>query len=175
MKSTPTLMTVFALAGLLASSLYAGGDGEGREHKKRKGHRGKSMMHMLDMDQDGQVSKDEMMKHFSDVDANGDGLLSDEEFKAHRESKRGGMEKKRESMKDMSPEERFSKMDKNGNGSLEADEFPNKKIFEKIDADSSGGLSQEELKAFKGNMKERGSRRKGEGKKKTEGSDPVTF
>ena len=46
------------------------------------------------------------------------------------------------------PEERFKKMDKNADGKITADEFPNKETFDRIDADKDGAVTLEEMKAF---------------------------
>jgi Ca2+-binding EF-hand superfamily protein len=163
---------LLAVAGLVIGGLLAEGkeDRDKKERRGPKGHRNHGMM-MMDTDKDGFVSKVEMMNHFDQIDGDGDGLLSAEEMKAQREKMRGKMEKKMEEMKSMSPEERFSKMDKNGDGVVSKDEFPMERAFDKIDADKSGGLSQEELEAFKSKMKERGSRGERPDRKRGKGQD----
>lgn len=147
------LLSALALA-LAVSPALAGGK-EGREGKEKRGRKGGGhMLAMMDMDRDGMVSKVEMLTFFDAVDSNGDGLISKEEAMAHKERMKSEMKARREAMKSMSPEERFNHMDKNGDGSLDANEFRGPQpMFEKIDVDGNGSLSPKELSQAKGKMK----------------------
>jgi len=167
MNATTRKIAVLALTGCLAVPLFAEGPRGDREGKGPMGQKRHPLLDMMDTDGDEMVSKVEMMNHFDQVDANGDGLISKDEAKAFHESRRGEREKTREAFKDMTPEERFAAMDKNGNGSIDPDEFHRgKEAFAKIDTDGSGSLSQDELKACKEKMKDKEPRHERKGQKK---------
>lgn len=176
MKSAYYTILLLAMAVFMVGSLSAEGESEKRKGKGHRGPKGKAPMMMMDTNKDGSVSREEMLAHFESVDADGDGVLSPEEFKAHRENKMAEMKAGRESFKDMTPEERFAKMDKDGNGSLDKDEFPSKRGFDKIDSDGSGSISLEEMKSMRDKMKSRGGER-GEKRESQESprEEPVTF
>jgi len=172
MNATTRKIAVLALTGCLVVPLFAEGAKGDCGGKGPAGPKRHPLLDMMDTDGDEMVSKVEMMNHFDQVDANGDGLISKDEAKAFHESRRGEREKTREAFKDMTPEERFAAMDKNGNGSIDPDEFHGRKeTFAKIDTDGSGSLSPDELKACKEKMKDKGPRREKKGQKKENKSE----
>jgi Ca2+-binding EF-hand superfamily protein len=67
---------------------------------------------------------------FADLDADGDGVVSSEEFVAPAV-------------------ERFAELDADGNGTVSSDEFTVKLLerFEEIDTDDDGSLTRDELRA----------------------------
>jgi Ca2+-binding EF-hand superfamily protein len=67
---------------------------------------------------------------FADLDADGDGVVSSEEFVAPAG-------------------ERFTELDTNGDGTISSDEFTAQLLerFEEIDTDDDGALTQDELRA----------------------------
>lgn len=108
-----------------------------------------------DLNQDGQVTKAEFTQaaqsKFFATDANNDGLLSEAERKAHRETMR-------ENRKD----KRFEKLDANGDGLLSRDEMDaagakrkdrreamRAKVMEKFDTNLDGELSEAERTVMK--------------------------
>ncbi len=106
-----------ASVAMMATSAYAEYDKEGgkRGHHGKGGHHGK-MLKMMDTDGNGAVSKKEMMDfhtaRFEQSDANGDGEVTKEEFKA-------AMEKMRRKHKG----DKFKRLDANGDGQISEEEF----------------------------------------------------
>lgn len=114
----------------------------------------------LDADKSGEITQAELQQHmtsrFTSHDANGDGLLSQDEMIAGAQVR---------------AESRVARMiemfDKDGDGALSVAELPKPRnpgrMFEKIDADGSGGISAEEYakleerrtSRFKDHMKRR--------------------
>ncbi|NVO54677.1 EF-hand domain-containing protein [Rhodobacteraceae bacterium B1Z28] len=96
----------------------------------------------LDANNDGQVTKEEMEAHrgqrFTKADANGDGQLSVEEMQA------AAQKRANDRVTSM-----FKDHDANSDGFLSADELPKPrradKMFDRIDADNSGGISEQEF------------------------------
>jgi len=113
-----------------------------------------------DANNDGVVDRDEFRgkdEHFDKIDADGDGQLTKEECKAAKKARRGEHGKKR-----------FEKRDANSNGVIDRDEFGGKdERFAKMDTDGNGELTHEEIKAaHKARRAQRGERgERGEGSK----------
>jgi Ca2+-binding EF-hand superfamily protein len=111
----------------------------------------------LDADGDGQITKAEMQQHhmarFSKVDTDQDGVLSRAELEAE------GRQRVEEHVSRM-----IERHDANGDGVLSPDEMarPEKagKMFERLDADNSGGISEAEFKEVRAKMGERGHGKK---------------
>jgi hypothetical protein len=110
------------------------------------GLRTKEMMHMIDTNNDGMISKDEWLdmeeKGFAAMDTNKDGFLDKSEFIrpdppalafATAAYARGLM-----------TDEMFKKIDTNGDGKISRDEFIayNKKVFEILDKNKKGMIGQ---------------------------------
>ena len=105
------------------------------------------------------------------LDKNKDGKLSPDELFGKRgprdreQGDRGPGDRKKGKGKGkgkMSPEDRFKKMDKNGDGKISKEEVPERireKIFERMDGDSNDEISKDEYVDFlKKRMKKRGER-----------------
>lgn len=142
------------------------------------------MFNRFDADKNGSISAEEaperMQQRFDKLDTNGDKSISKEELQAAFANMRGGQGKGRgEKGKGAKGQQGakgqkgrrgqmgrgqmdFSKMlesaDKNKDGAISMDEAPErmKRSFDRIDADSSGTISKEELKAAMSKMRQRG-------------------
>lgn len=137
-----------AAIAVTAASAYA-------ESPKKGGHGPKASFEQMDANGDGQLTQAEMDSHradrFAKMDKDGDGKLTAEEMES-----RGNEEAKERSAK------MIKKFDKNGDGALTQDEMPKPrdadKMFGKMDADSSGGISKEEFETAREKMKEHGQK-----------------
>jgi Ca2+-binding EF-hand superfamily protein len=146
-------------------------DAEEGKKRSKGGHHG-HMLRMLDEDKDGMVSKVEMLTHFDKIDGNGDGLLSEEEFKAQREKMKEKHQEMKKQCEGMKPGERLAKMDTNGDGSISQDEFKGPDMmFQKLDANSDGTVSPDEMEAMKGKMKKHREKRGQRGEKAQKGAE----
>ena len=153
--NTSTKLTIFAsLTAMLlgTAALAAGGDA-------RHGPRGAPIVFSeLDADGDGLVTQAELDAHrearFADVDTDGDGAISLEEFTEHaamRSSERAA--------------QMFARLDADGDGVLSRDVLEARggrgpgagAMIERLDADGDGAVSEEEFAA----MKERFGERRG--------------
>lgn len=136
---------------------FVGMERKGPRHGRHghHGHRGGAHMmlvHMAqsaDTDQDGKVSRDEMHVAVAAVDTDGDGFLSPEELKAHRQAVH-------EAMADESSEDRHPRrmrfMDKDGDERLAVSEVQS--LFDRMDRDGDGFLTETDRP-----KRERGMRR----------------
>lgn len=98
----------------------------------------------LDADGDGKVTQQEMLAHraerFAAADGNGDGKLSVEEMANARAEQRK-----------MRFGRMIAKLDKDGDGLLSAEEMPDRPDrMMRLDTDGDGAVSLEEMKAAKG-------------------------
>ena len=127
-------------------------------------HRG-GMAAEADLNQDGNLTKDEIAAHraarFLDADTDGDNLVSAAEFEAFAEAER-------ERRQDARRARRFAKLDANGDGQVSAEEHAaaadkrSSRMFDRIDADGDGVLTEAERDAAKEKMRERrGKHRRG--------------
>lgn len=130
-------------------------------------HRGgpPPMLEEIDLNQDGNISKDEVSAHraerFTNADANGDNLVTAEEFEAFAEAERARKQEQRRA-------KRFARMDADGDGFITAAEHEAAadkrmdRMFDRIDTDGDGVITETEREAAKEMMKERrGKRGKG--------------
>lgn len=137
------IMTTFAIAGagLLATTAFAG-EGKGR------GHGGWDRM---DINGDGEITADEMSEKnaafIEAADADGNGAVSKDEMKAYHKAKREERRAKRSA-------------DANGDGIVDRTEFLNaaQERFDKMDKDGNGVLSEDEQRRKRGHHR-RGGRR----------------
>ena len=92
-----TLLATAMLAGIAAPAFAAGNDGAGRHAQ-----RAERMIEMLDADGDGSVTAIEIKDHrsatFTSVDADSNGMLSQEEFDMLRQIRDAKREEARKSM-----------------------------------------------------------------------------
>ncbi len=147
-----------------------GQQGQVQGKKQRRG--GPQMMEMLftrfDSDKNGSISLEEaperMKQRFEKLDANSDKSVSKEELQAAFQMMGGeqGKGKKGEGKKGrgqmMDPAKMIQKADANKDGVISLDEAPErmKKNFDRMDADASGTVTADELKAAFEKMKRKG-------------------
>lgn len=147
-------------AALIPALAQAKPDGE-RPECKGEHPNPEQIFKDLDTDESGSISQDEaadakrLAEHFDEIDADGDGEITKQEFGQHMEA----MKEKHKGEHG----EKFKDIDSDGNGSISKDEAEAgdaKRLFEHfdhIDADGDGELSKEELRAAKpGGPKKRG-------------------
>lgn len=113
----------------------------------------------LDSNDDGQITRAEhstgMQRMFTQMDADSDGVVTAAELKAHKESKQevkgrdDGNRRDEEIDHGKMADEKFKKLDKNGDGRLTASEHAAAcdAMFEKMDTNRDGSLNEAELKA----------------------------
>lgn len=113
----------------------------------------------LDVDGSGAITKEDMIAHaaarFAEIDTNGDGSVTVEEMVAHAQRDNDRLQSRMEKM--------IEKRDENGNGTLEAGEMSPEedrldKMFDRIDADENGEISEEEFEDMQGRRGGRGDR-----------------
>ncbi|SPF78081.1 EF-hand domain-containing protein [Pseudoprimorskyibacter insulae] len=156
-----TLATGFALLAGTAMAHQSGGQMGG------KGMRGGMMAPFedIDADGDGKITQAEIDAHraakFAEADTDGDGALSAEELAAAAE--------KREAERRANMGQRMlDRLDANKDGKITADEMPGndadraKSMIERLDTDGDGAVSQAELDAAK---QMRGPRGEGKGER----------
>lgn len=137
------MMTTFAIAGagLLATAAFAG-DGKGR---------GQGGWDRMDVNGDGEITADEMSeKHAAFIeaaDADGNGAVSKEEMQAYHKAKREERRAKRSA-------------DANGDGNVDRTEYLNaaQERFDKMDKDGNGVLSEDEQHRGRGHHRRGGKR-----------------
>ena len=118
------------------------------KQKGNKGKRGGIAFEDLDADGNGIVSLEEFknvnqMLKFAQADTNSDGIFSAEEIEAYGESLEERMQKRFQRMK----ERLMERVDTNDDGQIDATEIEASQqvMFDRLDADSNGELSEEEL------------------------------
>ena len=130
-------ITLTALAVVLAVSTVFAQVGPGRGRGPGARDRGAGVLRRFDANGDGQITEREWMAVFDNIDKDGDGVLSEAELKESAEQAR------QEAGNRM-----FKRFDADGNGSIDASEFPGREeMFKRIDSDGDGQLSGEEFKA----------------------------
>lgn len=132
-----------------ANAAAAPADKMARPHH-RHGHH----MAQLDKDKDGAISRAEAASHpllskgFDTADTNKDGKLSKEELQATHEAMRGRHQERHEA--------HFKAADKDGDGALSLQEAEvasrekTARMFERLDANKDGKLTQDEMRAGRG-------------------------
>ena len=126
------------------ASVLAAGAALAKPHGPHGHHGPRASFEELDANGDGEVTQAEMeamrARHFSEADTNSDGALSLEELTAR------AAEQAQDRAKRM-----LEKLDANNDGVLSTDEMPQPrnpgKQFARLDADKSGGISKEEFDA----------------------------
>ena len=138
------LLAAASLAAIAAVALPASAHGPGQ----RGGGPGPDMMRPdpaeLDTNGDGAVSKDEIKAHreamFAEIDTNHDGVLSQDEIVAHHEMKKAEMRAKMQA-------KMFARLDADGNGTVSKEEFEDRPMpmFDRMDDDGDGVVMIEEF------------------------------
>lgn len=151
MKSQKTAIIVASMTLLVGMNAFS-------QDKKRERPSPEQMFEKLDANEDGKIVKDEiknerMLKRFDKMDANSDGAITLDELKSAFEKGKKATNNKSKKSDKISPEKLFTKLDVNNDEKLEKDEIKDEKIlkrFDKIDSNSDGAISLEELEnAFK--------------------------
>lgn len=141
---------------LLASTLIVLGAGVAMAQGQRGGE-GPSFEE-LDVDGSGEITLEDLTtlreNRFAEIDTNGDGSVSKDEFIAHQAAR---SEERATAM--------FDRLDADGDGTLSRDVLEGRRgggmgerMINRLDADDSGGISAEEFEEAKARM---GERRKG--------------
>ena len=135
MKKQILIATLLSLTAAAAGTLAVAKPGFGPERQK-------PTFEQLDADSNGELTTAELeamgKKRFTEVDTNGDGLLSAEEMAAHQQARIAEYTAKM-----------IEKFDKDGDGQLSEAEMPERpgphKLFEKADTDGNGSISKAEF------------------------------
>ena len=146
--------TVAALAAIMIAAVSVRAQDAHGSGKGPKGGPHGDRFAQMDTNGNGVIDRDEFRgppEVFAKIDTDNSGTLTKEELKAHRDAHRGP---------EGTPEERFKKMDANGNGVIDRDEFRGPpEMFARIDTDNSGTLTKEELKAAHEKMQQHAGER----------------
>ncbi|MEM9054821.1 MAG: hypothetical protein AAGB16_05800, partial [Pseudomonadota bacterium] len=126
------------------------------------GDRGGKMLEKVDVNQDGNITQDEITAHraerFLSADTNGDNLVSAEEFEAFAEIERERRHAERR-------QKHFARLDANSDGVITAEEHASAadqrmdRMFERVDTDGDGVITEAEREAAKEKMRERRGKR----------------
>lgn len=107
-----TLTALILASSVLSAAAYADCDKDNKKGEHRK--HGAKHFSMIDANDDGKLSKEEMLNfhqsHFTKMDADGDGFVSKEEMKAKYKEKHKGKKK------------HLMKMDTNNDGEISDEE-----------------------------------------------------
>ncbi len=129
--------------------------GPGRHHSRRGGRGGQAMMlRMLDTNMDNAVSMEEFMLlhdlRFKNADANNDGALDDSEVDAIIAARAAGMKSRM-----------LERLDGDGNGQISAEEFANpfQERFSRLDRNDDGSIERSEMRRDRGGREGRERRR----------------
>ncbi|MFY0679383.1 MAG: EF-hand domain-containing protein [Thalassovita sp.] len=142
-----TALTAIVVAGTAITATAKGG-------MDRRGGAPHVEFSELDMNGDGVLSQDELAAHFKSrfvaIDTDSSGTLSEEELKAAAEAQMA----ERKARNEERQAKRFAKLiehrDANGDGVLSLDEMEHEKadkLFSRLDKDSDGTITQEEFDA----------------------------
>ncbi len=149
------LVTVASLAAVSFSFPAFAGD---KMHKMKM--KGAHMMHkMMDADKDGSVSAEEFKafrnQKFADADKNNDGNIDAGEYEAHSKAMAEQRKKAMEMAKKKKTKKHFDKMDADGDGKISKAEFDAKgeRSFIRMDKNDDGVLNKDDRSYGKDKMK----------------------
>lgn len=140
---------------VLAALAITAGFGVAEAQERRAGP-GPMDFATLDTDGNGEITLEDLDaardNRFAEMDANGDGQVSEAEFIAHAQTRAGER-----------ASEMFARLDADGDGSLSRDVLEARegggrmasRMIERADTDGSGGVNAEEFEAIKERMAER--------------------
>jgi len=172
-KITLSVLAVFAIGQFAgATTTYAFGPEGGYKGMSKHGagmhkgmHGGKKMFKKLDADKDGIVTRQEAEdgrdKHFTKMDKDKDGIVSVAEID-------GMIEKRLRRMQVRMRYKMLAKLDSNGDGQIDKEEFDEKtqSMFERADANGDGEITRKEARKM---HRGRGMKRYGYGHRKYRG------
>ncbi|MFK5969787.1 MAG: hypothetical protein QM487_06665 [Candidatus Marithrix sp.] len=154
MKTIIVLSSAIVLslaANITTAQRYEQGSGN---YAQMQATRIQNLMERFDVDQDGQITLDEVQSvritHFNQMDVDGNGLVNAEELDNYRTAMRA----QNSSMQDRrggkgchgNRTDRTERLDNDGDGQISASEFAaNVPLFDRFDADENGIITQEEL------------------------------
>jgi len=134
---------------------------KGDQHKDRGAHHGKHhmMLSHMDADGDGVVTRDEFMAareaHFRAMDADNDGQLTLEEFTAWSEQKRAEYRERAEARKGEGRTGEMRERRRGDEDSADRRRGSPERMFNRLDADDDGVVTREEFMAASERMFER--------------------
>ncbi|WP_168797857.1 EF-hand domain-containing protein [Pacificoceanicola onchidii] len=150
---TGALVLIMGTAGM--ASAKGGPDREGR------GQMMEQWFSEVDANGDGKVTEDEItafkLARFQEADTDGDGFLSAEEMAAYGDKMREERKAKRSAAR---AERMIERIDSDDDGKISAEEAAamgpgSDKMLARLDADDDGAVSLEELQEMRGKMKRR--------------------
>ncbi|MEM6856940.1 MAG: hypothetical protein AAF559_03640 [Pseudomonadota bacterium] len=165
-KSTFMTASVTALA-LGGASVALANHASNHSTNHFGGHRGGPGFEQADTDGDGVITLDEAKaksaERFAKMDANADGSLSREDREARAANRLAGSDTDQDG--EISPQEMTAAREKREAERAERRAEMQTTLFERLDSDGSGGLSQAELEAGKAMRAQMGGegRRRGKG------------
>jgi Ca2+-binding EF-hand superfamily protein len=133
------ILAIYVLALLTSISVLAQNPQGQPGPRRRGGLNGEKRMKTMDINNDGQISRDEWKgrpEAFNRIDKNGDGSLTQEEFATAARNHAG----------------RLNQMDTNNDGKISRDEWKgNPKRFDRLDANGDGVITKEEIRGARQN------------------------
>lgn len=154
-----TLVTGATALAILAGSVAAYADQRG------PGMRMGARMNFeeIDANGDGKVTMEEIRAHaqarFDEVDANGDGSITPDEMVAHREAQFAARAEERRARMMKGAERMMERRDADSSGGLSIDEIGPRdggaQMFSRLDTDGDGAISAEEFAAARDAMEKR--------------------
>jgi len=133
------ILAIYVLALLTSISVLAQNPQGQPGPRRRGGANGEKRMKTMDINNDGQISRDEWKgnpKAFDRIDKNGDGSLTREELGSAARDHAG----------------RLNQMDTNNDGKISRDEWKgNPKRFDRLDANGDGVITKEEIRGARQN------------------------
>ena len=145
MKKLMVMAVVLSVMLVVTTSFAQEGPGGGQGGRRMNPAR--SFLRLFDADEDGQITKAEYMKVFTDIDKDKDGILTSEELEAYQPEAAGAGEGRRNM---------FESNDADKNGTLSKEEFPGSdERFDSIDADGNGEITPEEMQNARGQRRGR--------------------
>jgi Ca2+-binding EF-hand superfamily protein len=143
------MKTVLVVMCALATGVAAAGEG-GHEHGKWDAG---DELRMMDANQDGRISAEEhaagAKKMFGKMDANADGNVTAAEMDAGQKAIKGERHGEHQDAHAMSSADKIRVVDASGDGILSAQEHAAgaREMFQKMDTDRDGALTDAELRA----------------------------
>jgi len=133
------IFAAYVLAVLTSISVLAQNPQSQSGARRRGGPNGEKRMKNMDINNDGQISRDEWKgraEAFDRIDKNSDGSLTREELGAAARNHAG----------------RLNQMDANNDGKISRDEWKgNPKRFDRLDANGDGAVTKEEIRSGRQN------------------------